>query len=64
MRLTIISPDNVFEHEVDPSMEVRDVKALIEAEVRTKSRDGGLLIGCCADPVTGIVDRRWHVAWG
>jgi len=34
MRLTIIAPENVYEHEVDPSMEVRDVKALLEAEVR------------------------------
>jgi hypothetical protein len=33
MRLTIIAPDNVFEHEVDPSMEVQDIQALIEAEV-------------------------------
>lgn len=33
MRLTIIAPESVYEHEVDPSMEVRDVKALIEAEV-------------------------------
>ena len=33
MRLTIISPDNVFEHDVDSSMEVQDVQALIEAEV-------------------------------
>lgn len=40
MRLTIIAPESVYEHEVDPSMEVRDVKALIEAEVshcRTQS---------------------------
>lgn len=33
MRLTIIAPESVYEHEVDPSMEVRDIKALIEAEV-------------------------------
>jgi hypothetical protein len=33
MRLTIIAPDNVFEHEVDSSMEVQDIQALIEAEV-------------------------------
>lgn len=33
MRLTIIAPDNVYEHEVDPSMEVQDVQALVEAEV-------------------------------
>lgn len=33
MRLTIIAPDNVYEHEVDPSMEVQDVLALVEAEV-------------------------------
>lgn len=33
MRLTIIAPDSVYEHEVDPSMEVQDVQALIEAEV-------------------------------
>jgi hypothetical protein len=33
MRLTIIAPDNVFELEVDPSMDVQDVQALIEAEV-------------------------------
>ncbi|ORY23934.1 hypothetical protein BCR39DRAFT_341251 [Naematelia encephala] len=32
MRLTIIAPDNVYEHEVDPSMEIQDVQALIEAE--------------------------------
>ena len=33
MRLTIIAFDSVYEHEVDPSMEVQDVQALIEAEV-------------------------------
>lgn len=33
MRLTIIAPESVYEHDVDPSMQVRDVKALIEAEV-------------------------------
>jgi hypothetical protein len=33
MRLTIIAPDNVYEHEVDSSMEVQDIQALIEAEV-------------------------------
>ncbi|CAD6578623.1 MAG: DNA damage-inducible protein 1, partial [Tremellales sp. Tagirdzhanova-0007] len=32
MRLTIIAPDAVYEHEVDPSIEVQDVQALIEAE--------------------------------
>lgn len=35
MRLTIIAPESVYEHEVDASMEVRDVKALLEAEVGT-----------------------------
>ena len=35
MRLTIIAPDSIYEHEVDPSMEVQDVQALIEAEVRS-----------------------------
>ena len=39
MRLTIIAPDNVFEHEVDPSMEVQDVQALIEAEVSCRTQD-------------------------
>ena len=34
MRVTIIAPESVYEHDVDPSMEVRDIKALIEAEVR------------------------------
>lgn len=33
MILTIIAPDTVFEHEVDPSMQVQDIVALIEAEV-------------------------------
>jgi hypothetical protein len=33
MKLTIIAPDNVFEHEVDPSMEIQDLYALISAEV-------------------------------
>lgn len=38
MRLTIIAPESVYEHEVDPSMEIRDVKALVEAEVRSLLR--------------------------
>lgn len=33
MRLTIIAPESIYDQEVDPSMVVRDVKALIEAEV-------------------------------
>lgn len=33
MRLIIIGDESVYEHEVDPSMEVQDVIALIEAEV-------------------------------
>lgn len=33
MRLILIAPENVYEHEVDPSMEVQDVRALVEAEV-------------------------------
>lgn len=33
MRLIVIAEENVYEHEVDPSMEVQDVFALIEAEV-------------------------------
>lgn len=43
MRLTIIAPESVYELEVDPSMEMRDVKALVEAEVsqRTSSRKKG-----------------------
>ncbi|RSH90394.1 DNA damage-inducible protein 1 [Saitozyma podzolica] len=32
MRLILIAPENVYEHEVDPSMEVQDVRALVEAE--------------------------------
>ncbi|ORX35458.1 hypothetical protein BD324DRAFT_100562 [Kockovaella imperatae] len=32
MRLTIIAPDSLYEHDVDPSMEVQDIQALIEAE--------------------------------
>jgi len=45
MRLTIIAPDSVYEHEVDPSMEVQDLQALIEAEVsqRSASFKAGLL---------------------
>ncbi|KAK4688111.1 DNA damage-inducible protein 1, partial [Tremellales sp. Uapishka_1] len=35
MRLTIIAPESVYEHEVDPSMNVEDVRALIEAETGT-----------------------------
>jgi hypothetical protein len=34
MRLTIIAPENVCELEVDPSMTVADISALVEAEVR------------------------------
>lgn len=37
MRITIIAPENVFELEVDPSMELQDVLALIEAEVSHES---------------------------
>jgi hypothetical protein len=33
MRLIIIAEESVYEHEVDPSMEVQDVLALLEAEV-------------------------------
>jgi hypothetical protein len=33
MKLTIIAPDMVYEHEVDPSMQVQDIVALVEAEV-------------------------------
>nr|XP_018265094.1 DNA damage-inducible protein 1 [Kwoniella dejecticola CBS 10117]OBR87252.1 DNA damage-inducible protein 1 [Kwoniella dejecticola CBS 10117] len=32
MKLTIIAPDTVYEHEVSTDMEVQDVQALIEAE--------------------------------
>ncbi|OCF42842.1 DNA damage-inducible protein 1 [Kwoniella heveanensis CBS 569] len=32
MKLTIIAPDTVYEHEVSSSMEVQDVQALVEAE--------------------------------
>ncbi|BEJ13223.1 hypothetical protein CspHIS471_0303970 [Cutaneotrichosporon sp. HIS471] len=50
MRLTVIAPENVYEHEVDPSMEVRDVKALVEAETgapvenQTLSTDSGVAL--------------------
>lgn len=37
MRLIIIAEENVYEHEVDPSMEVQDVLALLEAEVSLPS---------------------------
>lgn len=37
MRLILIAPENVFEHEVDPSMEVQDLQALVEAEVRAQA---------------------------
>jgi len=33
MKLTIIAPDMVYEHEVDSSMQVQDIIALVEAEV-------------------------------
>jgi hypothetical protein len=33
MRIILIAPENVYEHEVDPSMEIQDVRALVEAEV-------------------------------
>lgn len=33
MRLIIIADESVYEHEVDPSVEVQDVIALVEAEV-------------------------------
>ena len=33
MRLILIAPENVYEHEVDPFMEVQDLQALVEAEV-------------------------------
>ena len=41
MRLTIITPDSLYEHEVDPSMEVQDVQALLEAEVSKRLRPHG-----------------------
>jgi hypothetical protein len=34
MKLTIIAPEMVYEHEVDSSMQVQDIIALVEAEVR------------------------------
>ena len=37
MKLTIIAPEMVYEHEVDPSMQVQDIVALVEAEVRDTS---------------------------
>lgn len=33
MKLTIIAPEMVYEHEVDASMQVQDIIALVEAEV-------------------------------
>jgi hypothetical protein len=33
MKLTIIAPEMVYEHEVDSSMQVQDIIALVEAEV-------------------------------
>ncbi|GMK58201.1 hypothetical protein CspeluHIS016_0502330 [Cutaneotrichosporon spelunceum] len=50
MRLTVIAPENVYEHEVDPSMEIRDVMALVEAETgtpvdnQTLSTDSGVAL--------------------
>jgi hypothetical protein len=38
MKLTIIGPENIYEQEVNPSMEVQDVTALIAAEVSHLSR--------------------------
>lgn len=37
MRLILIAPEEVYEHEVDPSMEVQDLLALVEAEVSSSS---------------------------
>lgn len=37
MRLIIIAEESVYEHEVDPSMEVQDVLALLEAETGVPS---------------------------
>jgi len=39
MKLTIIAPEMVYEHEVDPSMQVQDIVALVEAEVRALRAD-------------------------
>ena len=33
MKITIIGPENIYEQEVSPSMEVQDLIALIAAEV-------------------------------
>lgn len=37
MRLIIIADEAVYEHEVDPSVEVQDVIALVEVEVSWSS---------------------------
>jgi hypothetical protein len=35
MRLSIIAPDTVYEPDVDSSMEVRDLQALLKAEMES-----------------------------
>jgi hypothetical protein len=51
MRLILIAPENVYEHEVDPSMEVQDVRALVEAEVSelhgSDTSDHQQALHCC-----------------
>lgn len=45
MKLTIIAPDMVYEHEVDSSMQVQDIVALVEAEVSGLSCTGPRVLG-------------------
>lgn len=40
----LIAPENVYEHEVDASMEVQDLQALVEAEVSVLARTEGAVL--------------------
>jgi hypothetical protein len=60
MRLTIIAPDNVFELEVDPSMDVQDVQALIEAEVSSLKAVLTSRLACRLRPRSFQVMQVYH----
>lgn len=56
MRLIIIADESVYEHEVDPSVEVQDVIALVEAEVSQIRCDG-------IEWLHRLINSDWHASF-
>ena len=53
MKLSVIAPDNVYQHEIDASVEVQDIHALLEADVG--SIESSQLTRQAGIPSTGFV---------